>query len=160
MSQKQMRRLWIPVSALVLLGAGAFFAYRQWGQPAAAEDEPALQTARVRTGDLVITASGAGTLMPSVELELGFRSAGVLTEVSAVVGGRVEAGAVLARLDDRALQLQLQQAELNLATAEQALARLTGPAALADAQLAVVTKQAALDDALDALTGLNQPNVD
>ena len=52
------------------------------------------------------------------------------------------------------------KAELNLATAEQALARLTGPAALADAQLAVVTKQAALDDALDALTGLNQPNVD
>ena len=160
MSQKQMRRLWIPVSALVLLGAGAFFAYRQWGQPAAAEDEPALQTARVRTGDLVITASGAGTLMPSVELELGFRSAGVLTEVSAIVGEKVEAGAVLARLDDRALQLQLQQAELNLATAEQALARLTGPAALADAQLAVVMKQAALDDAQDALTGLNQPDVD
>lgn len=160
MSQKQVRRLWIQASALVLLGAGAFFAYRQWGQPAAAEDEPALQTARVRTGDLVITASGAGTLMPSVELELGFRSAGVLTELLAVVGERVEAGAVLARLDDRALQLQLQQAELNLATAELALARLTGPAAIADAQLAVVTKQAAFDDAQDALTSLNQPNVD
>lgn len=160
MFQKRLRRSWVLALALVLLGGGAYFAYQQWGQSVPSTTEPAVQTARVRTGDLVITASGAGTLMPSVELDLGFRAGGILTDLSAAVGETVEAGQVLARLDDRALQLQLQQAELNLATAEQNLARLTGPAVLADAQLAIVTKQAALDDAQDALTGLNQPDVD
>ncbi len=160
MSKPRAKRPWLIGLTAVLVAGGGYFAYTQFGQTAPTQAEPALQTARVRTGDLVITASGAGNLMPAAELDLGFRTPGVLTVVSVTVGDRVAVGQVLARLDDRALQLQLQQAELNLATAQQSQAKLSSASALAEAQLAVVTRQAALDDAQGALSALNQPDVD
>ncbi len=82
---------------LAIITAVAFFA-----RPASSEaaEIPALQTAKVRTGDLIVTASGAGTVVPASQLDLGFRTSGVLTELNVAVGDSVQAAQVLARLEE------------------------------------------------------------
>ena len=95
---------------------------------------------RVRNGDIRITASGGGNLVPATEINLGFRNSGLLTELNANIGERVEAGQVLARLDDTSARIQLEQAQLNLQA-------LTSPYAIAEAEKALADAQAALDEA-------------
>jgi RND family efflux transporter MFP subunit len=92
---------------------------------------PTLQTAKVRTGDLVVTASGAGTVVPASQLDLGFRTSGVLTELNVAVGDSVQAAQVLARLEENI------QAEADF----QALFTTEG---IAKAELALVSAKDAL----------------
>ena len=116
------------VVVLAVVAAVIFFA-----RPATSEaaEVPALQTAKVRTGDLVVTASGAGTVVPSAQLDLGFRSSGVLTELNVAVGDSVQTAQVLARLEENI------QAEADF----QALFTTAG---LSQAELALISAQDAL----------------
>ncbi len=84
---------------LVALIAGAAF-YFQSSANAAVTETPVVQTAKVRTGDLVITASGAGVVEPAAQVDLAFRSAGVLNELNVQVGDQVTSAQVLARLEE------------------------------------------------------------
>ncbi|MBP7689250.1 MAG: efflux RND transporter periplasmic adaptor subunit [Thermoflexales bacterium] len=102
----------------LLIGLGGYAYYTQSAQAAQAPAAPVLQTAKVRTGDIRITATGAGTLTPAAELDLGFRTSGTLVELSLKVGDTVQANTVIARLDDTAARLQVAQAELNLQGAQ------------------------------------------
>jgi RND family efflux transporter MFP subunit len=104
--------------ALVVLAAGGYLYYTQTAQAAQAPVEPALQTATVRTGDIRITATGAGTLTPAAEIDLGFRTSGTLIDLPVKIGDSVKANDVIARLDDAAARLQVAQAELNLQSAQ------------------------------------------
>ncbi len=115
-------------AALVLIIAVVFFV-----RPASSEaaEVPALQTAKVRTGDLVVTASGAGTVVPASQLDLGFRTSGVLTELNVAVGESVQTAQVLARLEENI------QAESDF----QALFTIQG---VAKAELALVSAKDAL----------------
>ncbi len=97
-----------------------------------AAESPALQTAKVRVGDLVVTASGAGTVIPSAEIDLGFRSPGVLTELNVAVGDTVQAAQVLARLEEN-LQAE---ADFQVLFTAQGIAQ--GELALVNAQDALV----------------------
>ena len=129
-----------------LVGVAAWYyvtEYKATQEPTA----PALQTTRVRLGDIKITASGAGNLLPARELSLGFRSGGFLVEVAVQVGDQVAAGDLLARLDDADAQAQVAQASASLRLAELKLAGLTrgaDPAALATAHSALAAAQADL----------------
>ena len=96
-----------------------------------AAEAPTLQTAKVRKGDLVVTASGAGTVVPSSEIDMGFRSSGVLTELNVALGDSVKTSQVLARLEENL------QAEADF----QALFTVQG---IAQAELALVNAQDAL----------------
>jgi HlyD family secretion protein len=111
------KRFWI-IFIVLALAVGGFLYYTSSTAAATPPDEPALQTAKVRTGDIAITASGAGNLVPAAELDLSFRTGGALVELRVNVGDHVEAGDVLARLDDASAKLQLAQAELNLHSAQ------------------------------------------
>jgi len=104
--------------ALFVIGAGGYLYYSQTAQAAQAPAQPTLQTAKVRTGDIRITATGAGTLTPAAEIDLAFRSGGTVIELNAKVGDTVQANDVIARLDDTAARLQVAQAELNLQGAQ------------------------------------------
>jgi multidrug efflux pump subunit AcrA (membrane-fusion protein) len=66
-----------------------------------------LQTATVRRGDIVLYASGTGTLIPAAEASFGFETSGQVVEVLVGVGDQVEAGQILARLDDTSAQSSL-----------------------------------------------------
>lgn len=89
------------------------------------EQEPAgdeLRTATVRSGEIVISASGAGTVIPAAEAEIGFSGGGgVLVEHLVAVGDQVEAGDVLARVDDAQARKALISAQLQVVQAEDAL---------------------------------------
>jgi len=126
LSRKTIITALVVVAAVV--AAVAFFA-----NPAASEaaETPALQTAKVRTGDLLVTASGAGTVVPAAQLDLGFRTSGVLTELNVAIGDSVQAAQVLARLEENI------QAEANF----QSLFTTEG---VAQAKLALVAAQDAL----------------
>lgn len=110
---------------LLAIGAGGYLYYTQTAQATQTPAAPALQTAKVRTGDLRITATGAGTLTPAAEIDLAFRTGGTLTDLPVKVGDTVKAGAVLARLDEAAAKLQVAQAELNVQGAQAKLDDLT-----------------------------------
>jgi HlyD family secretion protein len=143
------------VAVVVVLsgaGIGGWYYYTQkiQGQTTAAEEEN--YTTTVRRGSLTIAASGTGTLVPRSEVELSFSNGGLLTEVLVEVGDEVQAGAVLARVDDTDAQAEVADAEANLRLAELELAELTDtPDAteLAAAQYALSSAQEALEDLLN-----------
>jgi HlyD family secretion protein len=114
---------WI-VLVLVLLaaGAGGVYYYRNGYANAQETGEEPLQTATVRRGSIIISASGAGTVIPAAEVDLGFQSGGLLTELLVEVGDRVQAGDVLARVDDSQARAALIAAELQVIQAQDKLA--------------------------------------
>lgn len=126
-----------------MIGGALYFT-----QPSVADDSttPALQTAKVRTGDLVVTASGAGTVVSAAQVDLGFRSGGVLTELNVSVGDAVESTEVLARLEENI------QAEADFQA-------LFSPLGVMQAEGEVARAYIALDDAVDALMYLISPEV-
>jgi multidrug efflux pump subunit AcrA (membrane-fusion protein) len=111
------RRFWIIITVvLILLAAGATIYYDQVYLPnQETVEEPELQTAVARQGDLVVSASGAGSVIPATEVNLGFQSVGILEELLVKVGDHVFTEDALARLDDTSAQQSLANAELQLA---------------------------------------------
>jgi multidrug efflux pump subunit AcrA (membrane-fusion protein) len=126
MSSSLGNRRFLSIFAIVVVLAGAgggWYYYNQYLPAQASPPAETIQTAQVRRGDLVITASGAGTLIPAAEVDLGFRtSGGVLVEMLVEVGDQVQAGGVLARVDDIDARKAVADAELQVAQAEATLA--------------------------------------
>ncbi len=137
---------------LILGGSGGYYYYNQVYLPAQVAPEPELQTAKVRTGDIVLTASGIGNITPSDEADAGFRTNGVIIELNVALGDTVQAGQILARLDDSTAQLQLAQAELNWKS-------LTSSTAISEAELALLNAQVDYDEAIEALIYTISPSV-
>lgn len=136
----------------LLAAGGSWYYYTQNLQAEPANGEETIQTATVRSGNLVVMGSGTGTLVPSTEVELSFNSGGLVTEVLVQVGDQVEVGDSLVRLDDTDAQSQVADAEINLRLAELELAALTetpDAAELEAAQLELTSVQEALKDLLN-----------
>ena len=138
---------WIVLIVLVAaIGGGGYYYLRLQKSQAAAvtAQKSSLQTATARTGNIVLRASGTGTLVAASESSLGFKTSGTLTTLNVKVGDLVKSGDLIAQLDDSNLQLALSQAQ-------QALNQLVSPSAIATAQLAVTTDQANIITAQTAL---------
>ena len=141
---------WIFLIVVVLAGAGGYGYYR-WKQAQASSTQTStLQTATVRQGDLVIRASGTGTLIAVTESDLVFGTSGKLENILVKVGDKVKAGQLLAQLDDSSQQTALAQAK-------QDLLELTSPAALATAQQNVAAAQQEIYNDEVALNNLTVP---
>jgi HlyD family secretion protein len=152
------RLFWIVLLAAVLVASGAGYyyydnVYLQAQEPAA---DQTVTTYTVSRGDLVLTASGSGTLIPAAEIAVGFQSGGVLAEVLVKVGDQVEGGQLLARLDDTDARDQVTQAEIGLRQAELELAALGEDADAAE----LAAAQANLSSAKANLTALTSPPAD
>ncbi len=142
------RKFIFPIFLLLLAAAGgSAYYYNQVYLPAQVTPEPEIQTARVRSGDITITASGLGTVVPASQVTLGFKTGGVIAEIDTAIGERVEADQVLARLDDSAIQNQILEAQHDLQY-------LTSPYAIAQAEQAVFDAQLALEEAEHDLQSL------
>jgi multidrug efflux pump subunit AcrA (membrane-fusion protein) len=146
------RIFWVVLLVAVAAGLGGYAFYRLAYLPRKTSSEPSLQTAVVRRGDLILRASSAGTVIPAIELDIGFKGSGLLIELLVGVGDQVEAGQLLARLDDA-------EARYQLAQAEQTLRELTSPLVVATARQSVANSQEALDEALGNLAYLISPEV-
>jgi len=135
------------VLLVVAVGAGGFAFYKVRQAKASTAATPALQTATARQGDLTLMASGTGTLIAASEVNLGFKTSGILTVLNVKVGDQVQAGDVLAQLDDSSQQTALAQAK-------QTLLELTSASAIATAQQTVAQDQQAVYNAQAALNNL------
>jgi HlyD family secretion protein len=147
------RTLWVGLILLALVAAGGYAYYQYVYLPAqTVSDTTELQTATVRTGDLVIYASGSGTLVANNEVDLGFRTGGQVTQVNVEVGDAVKAGDILAQVDDTSARIALTQAK-------RSLAELTSVNAIASAQEAMASAESDLADAREHLEYIISPTV-
>lgn len=153
---KNKKILWIIV-IFALVAAGGVYGWYTWLAPADAEtvETPEVQTAVARRGDLVVFASGAGSVIPANDVGLGFDESGTLIEINVGVGDNVQAGQVLGRLDtgksEAEIALGIAKAQLDLLNAQQDLNDLYASAdmAAAEALKAVEDAEAALEDLYD-----------
>ena len=142
---------WLVLALLLVAAGGGYFYFTSNNAQAQATEEPELQTAVVRPGSIVISASGSGSVVPASQIEVGFDSSGRLSELFVEVNDQVKAGDVLASLEstesDTALALKVSSAELAVLKAQQALDDLTAPSdtSLDVAQAQVELSQARLD---------------
>jgi HlyD family secretion protein len=138
---------------LVLLLVAGGWVYSVQARKAAATGANTLpQTATVRQGNLVVSASGTGALAAADEIDLAFTTSGQVTGVFAKPGDQVQAGALLAQVDS-------QEAQAQYAQAQQAYRELTSAAAIASAQAALAQAQADLMSAKYQLEYLISPKV-
>ena len=126
----------VTIIVVVAVITGAIL-YSRNSASAAEDGTPAVQTAKVRKGDMIITASGAGVVEPAAQVDLAFRSAGVLYELNIQLGDQVASDEVLARLEENI------QAEADFQA-------LFSKAGVANARFALADAQAELDNATNA----------
>lgn len=96
------KKIWI-TALLVLIGVGGYYS---WPKPA---KEP-IQTFEVKTGNVKSIISSSGTLEGTDSADLRFKIAGKLNSITVKPGETVKKGQLIAGLDTRDLQIDLQQA--------------------------------------------------
>jgi len=149
-SKQSKKTLWvilIVIFALVVVGGGYLY-YRSTQTTENISSEPVLQTTKVRQGDLVLVATGTGTVIPIAELDFGFSTGGQVTQVLVSLGEEVQSGQILATVDSTSQELKLTQARSDLL-------ELTSPLALANAWQSVIQAQENLEDAQNIRYNLN-----
>lgn len=152
------RRFLLGLLAVLVLGGAGYYFYAQSLTTVTAQDieENEVQTAVARVGDIVVSATGAGSVIAAEELTLGFSTSGILTELLVKVGSEVAADDVLARVDDtdaqQALlnaQLQYQQAAMQTDASVTTTGVSYDEISVAQAQISLEQAQAELDDLLN-----------
>jgi len=136
---------------VALLLAGSVWYYQDTYLSSSAPATPSLQTSRARLGNMTISLSGAGALVPASQVSIGFKTSGTVVELLVEVGDKVQAGDILARLEDDEAQMQLEQAQTSLRLAELKLAELDeepDPAEVAEAKASLAVAQQNLEDLL------------
>jgi HlyD family secretion protein len=151
------KTVWITVVLIIIIAsAGGYYYYASVYTPSQVVEEAPLQTTVVRQGSIVISATGAGTVIADNEISLGFQSSGILAEVLMEVGDTVQAGDVLARLDDTnarqnlaLAELQLEQAAIEVNPDTIAANVASAEVAVSQAEINLAEAQASLDDLLN-----------
>ena len=126
MQRKRIIASGIGLALLVIAGAAAWSVYLR---------PVKVQVAAVER-DVPVQVFGLGTVEARVTSRIGFKVAGVLTELRADVGDRVDKGAVLARLDDREESARVARAKAATEQAEANLQRATAGVQKAQANFA------------------------
>jgi len=151
------KRFWIILILLLAAAGGGYWYYTtSTAAVAADEEEPALQTAVSSRGDIVVSATGAGTVIAAQEVELSFSTSGILAEILVGVGDAVQTGDVLAKVDDtdarQALvnaQVKLTQARMQTDASATEIGISYDDISVEQAQITLDEAQAALDDLLN-----------
>ncbi len=142
------KAFWIGIIlVLALAGGGGYAYYRSIYLPGQAPPETTIITTQVRSGDMVVSVSGSGTLAPASEIDLGFQEGGYLDEVLVKVGDQVQEGDVLAQLETGDLELAVIEADIKVREAQLDLVDASEGATdaeLANAEAALQSAQAAL----------------
>jgi HlyD family secretion protein len=141
MNKKQKTWMIAGISAVVVIAVVLIIlSIRGQGSSSAA-----YQTTTVEVGTLTSTVEGSGTVESALSANLNWQASGQIDQVNSQIGDQVKAGDVLASL---LLPSETQTAlESSLVTAQENLAELTSPSAVASAQAAVAADEQALTNA-------------
>lgn len=108
-----------PAAAIVIVLASAVTACGVPGLPINNNTvPPAEQTAKVTRGTIRTTIGASGVVAAAQDVTLAFPSGATVKTVNVSVGQRVQANDILGTSDTSNLQLQLQQADANVASAQ------------------------------------------
>ncbi|WP_430676853.1 efflux RND transporter periplasmic adaptor subunit [Leptolyngbya sp. AN10] len=138
--------IWLVI--LGLLTGGGYLAYQQYALSQRQEARRRVQTVTVDRVDAALTISANGTVQPAQSVNVSPKSSGVLRQLLVKEGDRVQAGQILAYMDDSNFQGQLIQAQAQVATAEANLKRLESgnrPQEIAQVEAQLAAAQANLD---------------
>jgi HlyD family secretion protein len=149
--------LWLFLLALMLSACAGPAAGEATPTPLPTPIVPQKPTYTVQRGTVIKTLQAQGRITPVRQAELFFRTDGLVQEVAVGRGEQVKAGHVLARLGDperfmaevAAAQLSVEQARIELETLQR-----NAPLRAAEAQLALVEAEQALQQALNERAGL------
>ncbi|MGA2489062.1 MAG: efflux RND transporter periplasmic adaptor subunit [Anaerolineales bacterium] len=150
MSKKQKGWIATGVVAVVIIALVLLIASLR-SQKSNSSGTPAYQTTTVQRGTLTSTVEGTGTVGSMLSANLNWLTGGQVDKVNAQIGDHVKSGDVLATLVQDSTQTTL---ETNLVTAQENLAQLTSPEAIANAKLAVTTAETNLTNAQTALNNV------
>jgi len=117
-----------------LIASGGIYYVKGYSTNRTAAQSSTVQTAVAGRGNLVISASGTGTLIPNSDATFGFKTSGQVTRINVKIGDQVEAGQTLAQLDNTL-------AQMNYSEAGQALQELYSAASIATVQKEIATAQ-------------------
>ncbi len=143
-------RAWIILIVVVALAGGGYYVYAASSRPTEESEAEAVRTTVVRQGDLVLYATGTGSAIAGTEVDLSFGINGELAALNVQVGDVVQAGDMLASLDEfeslESLQVSVTSAELSLIKAQRDLEALYEAVPMESA-----LAQKALAEAMDAM---------
>jgi HlyD family secretion protein len=148
--------LWILIPIIIVLVGGGFYYYTTATASTEEAEDPSIQTAVARQGDIIVFASGAGQIVPATEIALGFDENGTLSEMLVQVGEEVQVGQVLARLQTgnstESIAASIAEADLDVFKAQQALDAIYENADIetAEALTVVEVAQSTLDDLMSS----------
>ena len=128
------KTLWIVVLISLIAVAGYAYYAKGYLTNRTAAQSGTTQTAVAGRGNLVVSASGSGTLIANSDATFGFKTSGQVKEVQVKIGEQVEAGQTLAQLDDTLTQM-------NYLEAQQALQELYSAASIATVEKEIATAQ-------------------
>ncbi|MGF1518969.1 MAG: efflux RND transporter periplasmic adaptor subunit [Nodosilinea sp.] len=137
------------LAALGVVGTAAI-AYTLIGPSKAPDINPERDTVPVQVQSLPVQIKANGLVQPLRKINISPKEAGSVTELLVREGDSVESGQVIARMDDKRLQAQVNQSRQALARAQAGLAeRLTGnrPEDIAKAEAEVTRYEAQLQEA-------------
>jgi multidrug efflux pump subunit AcrA (membrane-fusion protein) len=86
--------------------------------PSSSSSGQATRTSTAKYGVVQSTVSGSGNIQAASELDLGFETSGVITQIYVAQGQHVTEGQLLAELDPKSAEVTLEQAKANLQAAE------------------------------------------
>lgn len=127
------RLLWLAI-LLILTTLGVYlYTSRGFLSPRATTNTQ-VQTAIAQRGNLIASANGTGTLSAESDAAFGFQTGGRVADIFVQIGDQVEAGQVLAQLDDTLARMEYVEAE-------QALLELYSAVSIATVQQEIGTAQ-------------------
>jgi HlyD family secretion protein len=121
------------ITAIGVILVGGTGGYLIWGRRASSEE---YITAKVERGVIRNTVSATGTLQAVVTVPVGSQVSGTISDLSADFNTIVKKGQLLAQLDPRVLQAQLESQQANLEQAK---------ASLADAEARVLAAESTIE---------------
>jgi HlyD family secretion protein len=151
-SKRSAKNKWIIPSVIALaiaLGAGYYYFNKTQSTDNTAAT---IATSTIGKGDIVLSATGLGTLIPSEEISFGFKNHGKVNEVLVGLGDKVEAGQALAQQENTTLALEYKRAEASLTA-------LSSPSTIAAAEQAMLDAKEVYLSAKDDLQHIIGPDL-
>jgi len=124
--------IWITTALVILIATGGYTYYSKVFLATQTTNVTGVQTALAQRGNLVLSATGTGTLIAQTDATFGFETSGQVTQVFVKIGDQVEAGQVIAQLDDTLVQMKYIEAQ-------PALQELHSAASIATVQKEIAT---------------------
>jgi HlyD family secretion protein len=123
-------RRWVKGAVAGVIGLGVIGAGITWYALRGGESGAVFRTATVKRGDLVVTISATGTVVPEEVIDVGAQIAGQIVSFGRDAAGRtvdygsaVDEGTVLAKIDDSLYAADAAQAEAQVQSGKAALQR-------------------------------------